>query len=220
MACAARNAAGLKQTVNTIRDLGREAISIPTDVTREQHVNALIRQTTDIFGRIDILIYCAGMMHAGASLEMSLADWELVLKTNLTGAYLTCRETAKMMKRQGGGSIVLVSSAFAERVLPYCLAYVVSKAGLSEMIRNLSFEWARYDIRVNGIAPGYFDTDMPAAVLGDAKSRKAVLDRIPRRRVGDPPEIAPLAVYLAGDASDYMTGEIVYMDGGQANYTA
>jgi len=220
VACAARNAAGLKDTVDIIRDLGREAVSIPTDITREQHVTTLIQKTSEIFGRIDILIYCAGMMYAGASLDMSLADWEVVLKTNLTGAYLACRETAKVMKRQGSGSIILVGSAFAERVLPYCLAYVVSKAGLSQMIRNLSFEWARYGIRVNGIAPGYFDTDMPAAVLGDPKSRKTVLGRIPLRRVGDPSEIAPLAVYLAGDACDYMTGEIICMDGGQANCTS
>ena len=218
--CAARSADGLRNTVNAVQDIGREAISIPTDVTQEQQVVSLIHQSTEIFGRIDILIYCAGMMYANTSLEMSVADWEMVLKTNLTGAFVTCRETAKTMKRQGGGSIVLVGSAFAERVLPYCLAYVVSKAGLSQIIRNLSFEWARYSIRVNGIAPGYFDTDMPAAVLGDAKSRETVLSRIPLKRVGDPPEIAPLAVYLAGDACGYMTGEIVCMDGGQINNTS
>jgi NAD(P)-dependent dehydrogenase (short-subunit alcohol dehydrogenase family) len=220
VACAARNAAGLQNTVNAVRNLGREAVSIPTDVTQEQQIAALIHQTNQIFGRIDILIYCAGMMYASSSLEMSVADWETVLKTNLTGAFVSCRETAKTMKRHGSGRIILVGSAFAQRVLPYCLAYVVSKAGLSQMIRNLSFEWARYGIRVNGIAPGYFDTDMPAAVLGDAKSRETVLNRIPLKRVGDPPEIAPLAVYLAGDACGYMTGEIICMDGGQVHNTS
>ena len=220
VACAARNSLNLQETVEVVKDLGRQSIGIPTDVTRERQVIALINRTVEIFGRIDILFYCSGMMHTGSSLDIPLTDWELVLKTNLTGAYVTCREVAKNMKQNGGGRIILIGSAFAERVLPYCLAYVVSKAGLSQMIRNLAIEWAGYGIRVNGIAPGYFDTDMPAAVLGNPDMRKRVLKRIPIGRVGDPPEIGPLSVYLASDACDYMTGEIICIDGGQTNYTS
>jgi NAD(P)-dependent dehydrogenase (short-subunit alcohol dehydrogenase family) len=218
VACAARNARKLKETADDINALGRRAICIPTDVTQEQQVVDLTQRTAEEFGQIDILFYCAGMMHAGSSIDMALADWEMVLKTNLTGAYVTCREAAKIMKTNGGGHIILIGSAFVDRVLPYSLAYVVSKAGLSQMIRNLAFEWARYGIRVNGIAPGYFETDMPAAVLGDPKARERVLRRIPLRRVGVPAEIGPLAVYLAGGSSDYMTGEIICMDGGQASH--
>ena len=220
VACAARSALKLQETVNAIKDLGRQSIGVPTDVARERQVIALVNTTAETFKQIDILCYCAGVMHSGSSLDVSLSDWEHVLKTNLTGAYVTCREVAKKMRQHGGGRMVLIGSAFAERVLPYCLAYVVSKAGLSQMIRNLAFEWAGYGIRVNGIAPGYFDTDMPAAVLGNPELRKKLLQRIPLGRVGKPSEIGPLAVYLACDSSDYMTGEIVCIDGGQASYTS
>ena len=216
VACAARNTSKLQETADAVSALGRRAICVPTDVTQESQIVDLIKRSAQEFGRIDILFYCAGMMHAGSSLKIASADWQRVLNTNLTGAYVTCRETAKIMKTGGGGHIILITSMFVDRVLPYSLAYVVSKAGLSQMIRNLAFEWARYGIRVNGIAPGYFETDMPAPVLKDPKARERVVGRIPLRRVGEPSEIGPLAVYLACGSSDYMTGEIICMDGGQA----
>ena len=218
--CAARSMAKLQATAEAIEAFGRRALAVATDVTQEQQVADLVDRSVEAFQRIDSLFFCAGIMQAGSALNLDLADWERVLATNLTGAFLTCREAGKVMKTAGGGHIVLISSAFAGRVLPHSLAYGISKAGISQMVRNLSHEWARFGIRVNGIAPGWFDTDMPAAVLNDPKSREIVTRRIPLRRVGNPPEIGPLAVYLASDAADYMTGEIVVLDGGQANCTA
>lgn len=115
-----------------------------------------------------------------------------------------------------GGRIILFGTTFVGRFLPMTTAYGVSKAGLHQLVENLAVEWARYGITVNGIAPGYFDTEMPQAVLGNSELREKLMSRIPLARVGNPEEIGPLVQYLASDASAYMTGSILRIDGGQS----
>jgi len=219
VACAARTVGRLEELQDEIRSLGRSALAIPVDVTSEEEVTSLVEAVERAWGNLNILVYTAGILESRPTLEMSLADWFRTINTNLTGAFLICREAGKVMRKGGGGRIILVSSAFADRILPQVLPYVVSKGGVNQMVRNLAFEWSRYGIRVNGIAPGYFNTEMTGEALKDPKIREAILKRIPIRRVGEPWEIGPLAVYLASPVSDYMTGEIIRIDGGQANFT-
>jgi NAD(P)-dependent dehydrogenase (short-subunit alcohol dehydrogenase family) len=216
VACVARDARKLEETASLIRSIGRSATVFSADVTQEQEVVAMAREVKKAFGGVDILVYSAGILEMKLALETSLSDWHRVCDTNLTGAFLVTREMGKVMKEREGGKIILLSSAFADRILPFVLPYVASKAGVLQLVRNLAYEWARYGIRVNGIAPGYFSTEMPAQALDDPKTRDHILKRIPLRRVGEPAEIGPLAVYLASKASDYMTGEIVRIDGGQS----
>lgn len=217
VACIARDTKKLQETEAQIKAIGRKATVIPTDITKEEQVIRMVENVGKILGGTDILVYSAGLLEMKFALEMSLEDWKRTCETNLTGAFLVTREIAKIMKDRGGGSIILLSSTFGDRILPFVLPYVVSKGGILQMVRNLAYEWARFGIRVNGIAPGYFNTEMPAKALNDPKTRQHIIGRIPLRRVGDPSEIGPLAVYLASKASDYMTGEVIRIDGGQAN---
>jgi len=216
VACGARTMDRLQDLASEIGSQGGFALPISVDVGKEEDIIDMVRAVQDGFGKIDILFYSAGLLEAKPALETSLEDWNRILCTNVTGAFLTAREVGKVMKEQGGGRMVFISSAFGDRILPYVLPYTVSKGGLNQMVRNLAYEWAKYDIRVNGIAPGYFHTDMPAAALENQKTRDAILKRIPLRRVGKPEEIGPLAVYLASSNSAYVTGEIIRIDGGQS----
>ena len=112
--------------------------------------------------------------------------------------------------------MIFFSTSFVDTVLPFTVAYGVSKGGLQQMVRSLAVEWARYGIRVNAIAPGYFETEMPKAVLDNPELRQRVVGRIPLRRVGQPAEIGHLVVYLASEASAFMTGAVLRIDGGQS----
>lgn len=216
VACVARDARKLEETANEIRSLGRSAAVLPADVTKEEDVVKTVGQVKNAFGGADILVYSAGILEMKPALETTLEDWRRTCDTNMTGAFLVTREIAKIMKDRGGGSIILLSSAFGDRILPFVIPYVASKGGVLQLVRNLAYEWARYGIRVNGIAPGYFATEMPAQALNDPKTKEHIVKRIPLRRVGNPPEIGPLAVYLASKASEYMTGEVIRIDGGQS----
>ncbi len=215
VACCARNLEGLEETASRVADVGGEATIFPVDVTTEAAVEDHTNAVADRFGRIDVVVYCAGVMHAAPALRTSDSDWSRVLSVNLTGAFVAARAAARHMKAHGG-RMILFGTAFVGRVLPLTVAYNVSKAGLHQLVRSLAVEWARYSITVNGIAPGYFDTEMPQAVLGDPQLRDAVLARIPLRRVGEPGEIGPLVHYLASDASSFMTGAVLRIDGGQS----
>jgi len=214
--CVARNAQKLQETADAIKAMARRAAVLSVDITQEEEVVKMGRKAIKIFGGIDVLVYCAGILEAKPSLEVTLEDWRRICDTNLTGAFLAAREVGKMMKERGSGAMIFLSSTFGDRILPFVLPYVVSKGGMLQMVRNLAYEWARYGIRVNAIAPGYFSTEMPAEALNDPKTRDHILRRIPLRRVGEPAEIGPLAVFLASKASDYMTGAVIRIDGGQS----
>ena len=215
VACAARSRDALVAVAGAIKEKGHRSFFTVADVTAEESIRNGVGAVTDHFGRIDILVYSAGTMHAAPALQTTKADWDRVLTTNLTGAFLVAREVASTMKEQGG-RIVIFGTTFVGRALPLTVAYNASKGGLHQLVQTLAVEWARYRITVNGIAPGYFETDMPKAVLEDPELRQRVLSRIPLRRFGNPPEIGPLVNYLASDASGFMTGSILRIDGGQA----
>jgi NAD(P)-dependent dehydrogenase (short-subunit alcohol dehydrogenase family) len=154
-------------------------------------------------------------MHASAALDTTTEDWDRLLKVNLTGAFVAAKRAARQMKGRGG-RMIFFSTSFVGRVLPLTVAYNVSKGGLQQMVQSLALEWARYGITVNAVAPGYFETEMPKAVLDNPELRQRVLARIPLRRFGRPTEIGPLIMYLASEASAFMTGAVLRIDGGQS----
>lgn len=215
VACAARTADALERAAADINARGRRASTHVVDVADETAVARAVDAAAGALGRLDLLVYAAGAMHAAPALQTSLEDWDRVLRVNLTGAFVACRETARHM-RDTGGRMVLFGTTFTGRVLPLTIAYSVAKAGLHQLVQGLAVEWARHGIAVNAIAPGYFETEMPAAVLGNPDLRSRVLGRIPLRRIGRPEEIGPLVVYLSSSASGFMTGAILRIDGGQA----
>lgn len=211
--CAARTAHALEVVAREIEALGRSARVLPVDAADATALAACVDAAAA--DRLDVLVYAAGIQHAGAALDTPLEEWDRLLKVNLTGAFVAATQAARHMKSRGG-RMIFFSSSFVGRVLPLTVAYGASKGGLQQMVQSLALEWARFGITVNAVAPGYFETDMPKAVLDSPELRERVLRRIPLRRFGQPAEIGPLVAYLASTASAFMTGSVLRIDGGQA----
>jgi NAD(P)-dependent dehydrogenase (short-subunit alcohol dehydrogenase family) len=211
---AARTEEALKVVADEVTALGRRSLALRVDAAEEAEVIATIERARS-FARLDILVYASGLQHAAPALQTSTEEWERLLRVNLTGGFVAARETARHMKEHGG-RMIFFSTSFVGCVLPLTVAYGASKGGLQQMVQSLALEWSRYGITVNAIAPGYFETDMPRAVLDNPELRQRVLARIPLRRFGQPPEIGPLVSYLASEASAYMTGAVLRIDGGQS----
>ncbi len=194
---------------------------VQTDVTDSASVRALAAAVVAAHGRIDILANIAGIAHNVAAEEVSDEDWRRVMAVNLDGVFFCCREVGKVMLAQEprGGVIVNMASMsglIANHPQPQA-AYNASKAGVILLTKSLAGEWAQRGVRVNALAPGYVATPMTKLGLDTPEWRRAWLAAIPLGRLGEPHEIAPLAVFLASDASSYMTGSAVVIDGG---YTA
>jgi len=212
--CAARTEPPLAALARDIEALNRQARIIVVDAADETALSACVDDAGGAKG-LDVLVYAAGVMHASAALDTTTEDWDRLLKVNLTGAFVAAKRAARQMKGRGG-RMIFFSTSFVGRVLPLTVAYNVSKGGLQQMVQSLALEWARYGITVNAVAPGYFETEMPKAVLDNPELRQRVLARIPLRRFGRPTEIGPLIMYLASEASAFMTGAVLRIDGGQS----
>jgi 2-dehydro-3-deoxy-D-gluconate 5-dehydrogenase len=212
---AARNADKAAKACATLRKFGRIAEFVPLDILSEASCASMITEAFNKLGRIDILVNNAGMSLGGAPESYSLADFKKVLDANLTGA-LACSQAAyPHMKQAGGGKIINVASIAANVVSARMTGYAPSKAGLVQLTKVLAAAWAKDNIQVNSVLPGWIDTDMaraaPPAVL------QKVIDRAPARRLGKPEEFAGIAVYLASPASDFMTGSAIVLDGGYSS---
>jgi 2-deoxy-D-gluconate 3-dehydrogenase len=215
IALAARSPEAVARVGGEVGALGRRAVPLTLDVADEGEIARAVDAVPERLGRLDVLVFAAGLQLAAASAATSTADWERLLRTNLTGAFLTARQAFPHLK-QRGGRIIFFGTSFVDRVLPHTVAYNVSKGGLHQLVHTLAVEWARHQITVNAIAPGFFETDMPRAVLDNPDLRQRTLARIPLRRFGQPAEIGPLVHYLASEASGFMTGAILRIDGGQS----
>lgn len=194
-----------------------QAEAVPTDVTDEADVRALIEETVDVFDRLDVLVNNAGMTINTPAEEMSLEEWETVLDVNLTGVFQCSKYAAREMIDVGGGSIINISSisAFMANHPQPQASYNATKAGVEGLKYQLASEWAEYGIRVNNICPGYVRTEMVEKVLeNDREMAETWFDEMLLDKMACPEDIAPLAVFLATDASWYMTGTSVVIDGG------
>ena len=147
---------------------------------------------------------------------MSEEEWHRLINTNLTSVFLCCRAVGPHMIQQGRGKVINISSIGSIRASAYRVGYTASKAAVSMFTRSLALEWARYGINVNAIAPGTFKTALTAWFTGDSKGEKEMGRRIPLKRLGELQELGMLAVYLASDASNYLTGQVIYLDGGES----
>ncbi|MFQ5830182.1 MAG: SDR family NAD(P)-dependent oxidoreductase [Candidatus Methylomirabilia bacterium] len=216
VACAARTTADLAETAEAVEALGRRAMVITADVTSSDEIERMVEQAVERFGRIDVLVNNAGAVFGKASEKVSAAEWRGLLELDLTAAFLCAQATGRRMIEQRSGRVINMGSVFAELGTRGFAAYAAAKAGLHALTRSLAYEWARYGITVNCIAPGYVRTDFNRAALVDPKTREQILSRIPLGRVAEAEEVGPLAVYLASDASAFMTGQVIVLDGGQA----
>lgn len=211
----ARRVDALEAAAAAIRDAGGEALPVSCDVTDAQSVAAMVKHTLDELGRVDILLTAAGVARRAPAEELGMEDWDLVMDTNVKGTFLCCQEAGRVMIGQGGGKIVTVSSVRA--VLGHPLgyaAYGTSKGAVNLLTRQLAVEWAKHKINVNSIAPCIFRTPLTEPVLCDPAAAKIFLDRIPWGRAAEPEDFIGSAVFLASAASDFVTGQILCVDGG------
>ena len=218
MALAGRNLKTLEGVADRVRKMGRRAVTIKADVRREAEVTRMVQRAAHVLKGIDILVNNAGIMHRVSTAESSLQSWKETIDTNLTGPFMCMKACFPIMAGQGGGTIINLSSVAGLFGRPNAAAYCASKAGVANLTRALAIEWAPYGIRVNAIAPGQFETDMGAPLLNDKKALRAFLKNVPLRRIGNPREIGPLAVLLASDASAFITGAVMSIDGGTTAY--
>jgi NAD(P)-dependent dehydrogenase (short-subunit alcohol dehydrogenase family) len=216
VALAARSRGRLEETAHQIEKLGRRALVVPTDVSVYAEVEALVNRTVDGLGGLDIVVNNSGIARVAALAEMPPDEFTRTLAVNLVGAFNGCRAAAAHLIAQGSGKIINISSVLGEVGLAGYTAYAASKSGVVGFTRALAAEWARHNIQVNALAPGWFVTDMNAKAFADARVRERLLRDVPARRTCRPEEIGPLVVYLASRASDFMTGQTVFLDGGHS----
>jgi NAD(P)-dependent dehydrogenase (short-subunit alcohol dehydrogenase family) len=215
VACAARSVAEVRATAAEIQAAGGGAVGLRLDVTRTAEIEAAVAEAQATLGPLDVLVNNAGVTLEKRAVEVTDEEWDSVLATNLTSMFRCARAVAPGMIARGRGKIINVGSMYGALGVPRYAAYCASKAAAEGLTRSLAAEWARHGIQVNCLAPGYMNTDTPRAALADEATRARFLSKIPARRIGEPEEAGTLAVYLASAASDFMTGQTLYLDGGQ-----
>ena len=233
VAVISRTRTQVEETAHMIEKLGRRALALQADVSSEEQVNDGVRRVLSAFGRVDILCSNAGIFLtkpvaaspeekiAGSDLAgdssdtpLELQDWRKVLDTNLTGAFFFARAVGPHMMKQKKGKVVITSSTAAEEGQNFLSAYCVSKAGLNSLTRCLASEWGAFNITVNAIAPGMIRTDMIKPFEADPAIIDHSISLVPLGRLGEPREVALLALFLASRASDYISGQVFTIDGG------
>ncbi|WP_321343044.1 SDR family NAD(P)-dependent oxidoreductase [Breoghania sp.] len=215
VAIAARRADRLQALIGELREAGAEdAVSLPLDVSDEVAVKACLRDAADALGGLDTLVNNAGMASEGLSLDHSIEDFDAVLSVNLRGVWLMATEAGRHWRESGTpGAIINIASVLGLRVAPGVAPYAISKAGVVQLTKAMALELARFNIRVNAIAPGYFSTEINEGFFETAQGQ-AMLKRIPMRRTGEMQELDAPFLLLASDASSFMTGAIIPVDGG------
>ena len=216
VALAARSVAELEETANAVEKLGRRAEVVPTDVTVYSQVEALVERAAHTLGRLDIVVNNSGIATVTPMAEMPPEDFRRTVEVNLVGVFNGCRAAAGRLIAQKSGKIINLASVLGASGMPGYAAYSASKGGVMALTRTLAVEWARHNIQVNAVAPGWFVTDMNSRAFDDPKVRERLLRDVPARRTGRLEEIGPLVVYLASPASDFMTGQTVFLDGGHS----
>ncbi len=211
----ARSMDQVEETSREIEELGRKCLPVQTDVTDEKQVQELVRRTLDRFHGLDVLVNNVGMAIVKDMMKTSPEDWQRQLDANLTSAYLCCRSVGKHMLEEKQGTIVNVSTVAGVRGKWQMTGYGAAKAGVISLTKTLAIEWARYNVRVNCIIPGIFHTEATRAVIENPEMRDTRIKKVPMRRHGTPEEVGPLALFLASEASSFITGASIPIDGGE-----
>ena len=213
---AARNTQKSAEAVAALQALGSDSFALEADVTNEASVAALFAQVAERCGRLDILVNNAGTTVRKPVDQLALDEWNQVMDTNLTSAFLCCRAAHPLMKQAGGGKIINIGSMMSIFAAPYAPAYGASKGGIVQLTKAMASSWAADQIQVNAILPGWIATDMTAGAQDNDKFNDNVIKRVPMRRWGKPADFGGMAVYFASDASAFHTGDSVLIDGGYA----
>jgi glucose 1-dehydrogenase len=217
---------GADEVVQRIAEAGGRAVAIKADVSKEDQVQAMFRQTVEQFGTLDILVSNSGIQQDAALVDMTLEQWQKVIDVNLTGQFLCAREAAREFIRRGvrpevsraAGKIICMSSV--HETIPWAghVNYAASKGGLMLLMKSMAQELARHKIRVNSIAPGAIKTPINREAWETPEAAKQLLELIPYGRIGETEDIGKVAAWLASDDADYVHGTTLYVDGGMTLY--
>lgn len=207
-----RSAEAAAEVVNQIEAAGGAALAVQADVAAPDQVQALVQATVERFGRVDILVNNAGITRDKLVLRMSVQDWDVVLDTNLKGAFLSAKAVASLMVKQRGGIIVNVGSVIGKVGGAGQANYSASKAGMIGLTKALAKELGSRNIRVNAVAPGFIETEMTDALKPE--QREAALKQVPLARFGQPEDVARVVAFLCSEDAAYIQGEVIAIDGG------
>jgi NAD(P)-dependent dehydrogenase (short-subunit alcohol dehydrogenase family) len=204
------------KTVEEIQKLGRRSLFIETNVRKKASVEAMVEKTVAEFGRLDFIMNNAGIVHWEEAEDVSEEDWLRVIDINLNGVFFCCQAAAQYMKKHGGGRIINIASMSGLIVNQpqFQASYNASKAAVIHLTKSLASEWIPYNIRVNSISPGYMEGPLAGSLFDDPKYGGVWFEATPMHRPGKPEELCPVAVLLASEASSFMTGSNVVVDGG------
>lgn len=214
VAVTSRTTVELERLAEEIRALGRRALVIPCDITDEAGCSAAVTATTDTLGGLDIVVNNAGINIRKPVLDLSHAEFTQVLTTNLHGYFLMAQAAGRVLVPQGHGKVINISSILGKVGLSTQAAYASSKGAIEQLTRVLALEWAEAHVQVNAIAPAYFETELTRPLFEDETRRAFIEDRTPMRRWGQPHELAGAVIFLASQASEYVTGHTLMVDGG------
>ena len=214
IAVCGRSASDLERVSTALCGLGRNAVGFHIDVTDKTKVSKAVAQILDHFGRIDILVNNAGVNYRVPVLEFPEEEWDRIISTNLKGYFLTAQAVAPQMITNGYGKIINMSSILGTVGLPNQVAYAASKGGVDQMTKVMALEWAKLGVRVNAVGPTYFETELVTQIREDPQRFKFINERTPMGRWGYLPELEGIIIFLAAPASDFITGQTIYVDGG------
>lgn len=208
---AARTVSDIENTALEIEEKGKKALAIPSDVRLSDQVNSLVDKTVKEFGKIDILVNNAGGSFIISTMEMSEGGWDAIIRENLKSVFLCSQAASKVMMAQKKGTIINIASIAGLSAYIFNAAYGAAKAGIINLTKTMAIDLAKHNIRVNAIAPGYIGTPGMLQLFG---AQPDVVNQIPLTRFGQPEDIVGGVIYLASDASLYVTGETIVIDGG------
>lgn len=214
IAIVSRNTAKGEEVAESIRRMGRRSLALSADVRDVNALYGMVERVQKNFGRIDILVNNAGVGITKFALDVTEEDWDQVVDTNMKGVFFCAQAAAKVMRAQKYGKIINIASVAGAKSAVAIAPYGASKAGVIQLTRTLAREWARYHIYVHAIAPGYIKTDLNEAELSNEAFRQKILSSLAMKRLGDVDDLAGALLLLASDASNYMTGQTLYIDGG------
>jgi len=214
VAICGRNEETAKATAAEIAGLGRTGLAIRADVSIVSDINNMVEQVMDKFQHIDILVNSAGINYRMPAVEMTEEYWDAIIDANLKGTFFCCQAVGKVMIQQNKGKIINIGSLTSTIALPRVGPYGATKGGVHILTKTLAIEWAPYNINVNCIGPGFYRTDLAQPLFDTPGWQEELLDMVPMNRPGVPEDLMGTAIFLASDASDYITGQTIFVDGG------
>ena len=214
IAVCGRSTTDLERVSEAIKELGRDSAGFVIDVLSKESVREGVDRVLKHFGKVDILVNNAGLNYRVPALEFPEEEWDLVINTNLKGYFLVAQAVVPQMLERGYGKVINMSSILGSIALPNQLAYASAKGGVDQMTKVMALEWAKQGVRVNAIGPTYFETEMVKQIRDDPERFNFINERTPMGRWGYLPELEGIVIFLAAPASNFITGQTIYIDGG------